>query len=135
MSDILSIDTLAGGAAREKLNIELRKVAANVKDPNTKADAVRTITMTIKFKPDEHREYGSSEISVKSSLAPSKGIPAMFVFDFDHDGEAVLKELQTRDPNQTIINDAGQHADATGAPLGNVVNGDFSGDNRKPSFR
>lgn len=125
MPDVISIDGLAGGAAVEKLNIELRKLAENVLDPNTKPDAVRTITLTIKIKPNDQRQVGNAEIAVKSSLAPSKGIPSMFVFDFDKDGKAAIKELVTRDPNQTIINDSGEHADATGAPLGNVVNGKF----------
>jgi len=124
MPDIMSIDGLAGGAAAEKLNIELRKLAENVLDPNTKADAVRTITMTIKIKPNEQRQVGDSEISVKSSLAPSKGIPSTFVFDFDKEGKAAIKELVTRDPNQTIMNDSGQHVDATGEPIGlKVVSG------------
>lgn len=108
MSFQISIDSLAGGALAEKLNIELRKLAENVQDPNTKADAVRTITCTIKVKPDENRQLGSSEISVKSSLAPSKGIPASFIFDFDRDGKAVVREMVlSRDPNQLAVDNDG----------------------------
>lgn len=121
MPDIISVDGLAGGAVAEKLNIELRKLAENVLDPNTKADAVRTVTVTIKIKPNEQRQVGTSEINVKSSLAPSKGIPSMFVFDFDKEGKAVVKELQTHDPNQLIMNNAGQVADATGEAVNNKV--------------
>lgn len=121
----ISIDSLAGGALAEKLNIELRKLAENVMDPNTKATAVRTVTATITIKPDEQRQVGSSEIVVKSSLVPAKGIPSTFVFDFDSEGKAVIKELQSRDRNQLIMNNDGHVADATGEPLSNVVNGKF----------
>lgn len=125
MSNSISLDSIAGGGLAEKLNIELRKLAENVLDPNTKATASRTVTATITFKPNETRQLGAAEISVKSSLAPSNGIPTSFVFDFDSDGKAVVKELMTRDPNQLIINNAGSIADATGQPLQNVVNGKF----------
>lgn len=120
----ISIDSIAGGALVEKLNIELRRLAENVQDPNTKADAVRTVTIQIRVKPDETRQIGSTEISVKSSLAPSKGIPTSFVFDLDNEGNAVVKELLTRDKNQMIMNDQGEVADATGEPL-KVVAGKF----------
>jgi hypothetical protein len=129
MPNEILLDQLAGGALAEKLNIELLNLAANVLDPNTKATATRTVTATITIKPNEQRQVGAADISVKASLAPSLGIPSMFVFDFDKDGKAAIKELVTRDPNQTIINDAGQHADATGTPLQNVVNGNF-GENK-----
>ncbi|WP_281885620.1 replication terminator protein [Paenibacillus sp. YYML68] len=119
---ILSINDIAGGGLAEKLNIELRKVAENVLDPNTKASASRTVTLSIKITPNETRQMASAEINVKSSLAPSKGIPTSFVFDFDREGKAVMKELLTRDPNQLIVNNDGDVADATG---GKVVNGNF----------
>ncbi|WP_144940165.1 hypothetical protein [Paenibacillus sp. 32O-W] len=61
---------------------------------------------------------------LKSSLAPSKGIPTSFVFDLDNEGNAVVKELLTRDKNQMIMNDQGEVADATGEPL-KVVAGKF----------
>lgn len=115
----ISLDKLAGGAAAEKLNIELAKLAANVMDPNTKAEASRTVTMTITVKPNKQRQVGDVEINVKSSLAPSTGIPTSFMFDFDVDGSAVLAELPSRDsdPNQTQITDSGQMADGLGKPL------------------
>lgn len=110
----LSLDRLAGGALAEKLNIELRKMAENIKDPNTKADAVRTVTVTIKVKPDEKRQVGQTDIGVKSTLAPSRGIPASFIFDFAVDGKAVIKELITNDPNQLVVNNDGDVATADG---------------------
>lgn len=119
----VDINALSGGALAEKVNIELRKIAENVLDPNTKPDAVRTLTVTIKIKPNETRQIGAADIQVKSSLAPSRGIPTSFVFDFDHDGKAVLKELTSgaTDPNQLQIGNDGAVADG----IGKVVNGRF----------
>jgi len=110
----VDINSLSGGALTEKVNIELRKLAENVLDPNTKPDAVRTLTIQIKVKPNENRQVGTSEMTVKSQLAPSKGIPTSFVFDFDAEGKAVMQELITGDRNQLIINNNGDVSDDTG---------------------
>lgn len=123
--DLIDINSIGGGALAEKVNIELRKLAENVLDPNTKAEAVRTLTIQIKIKPNETRQIGTSEIIVKSSLVPSKGIPTMFVFDYDREGKAVTKELQNHDRNQLQVNNDGEVTDGTGAPVSNVVAGKF----------
>ncbi|MBJ6362129.1 hypothetical protein ACFOQM_12585 [Paenibacillus sp. GCM10012307] len=123
----LDINDLAGGALSEKINIELQKLAANVLDANTEAEAKRSVTIKIAVKPDEKREIGKTEVSVTSSLAPSKGIPMSFVFDYDNDGNAVIGELITKDRHQLAFNNQGGVMDGTGAPVpqGNVVNGSF----------
>ncbi|MNO15492.1 hypothetical protein D3C76_51580 [compost metagenome] len=119
----IDINNLAGGAMAERINRELQKVAENVLDPNTKAEAVRTVTISIKIKPNDARQIGSSDIDVKSSLASAKGVPTQFVFDFDKEGKAVMKELNlSKDPNQMALNDTGEVVDGTGAsPNGKVV--------------
>lgn len=118
----IDFNGLSGGAVAERLNRELQKVAENVLDPNTKADAVRTLTLTIKIKPDEAREISVSEISVKSALAPSRGIPAKFVFDYGKDGKAVMAELLSGERNQFMMDNDGDVADDRGRK---VVNGNF----------
>ncbi|QOS77930.1 replication terminator protein [Paenibacillus sp. JNUCC31] len=119
----VDINNLAGGAMAERINRELNKVAENVLDPNTKAEAVRTVTISIKIKPNEARQIGQTDIEVKSSLAPAKGVPTQFVFDFDREGNAVLKELNlSNDRDQMALNDAGDVVDGTGtSPSGKVV--------------
>ncbi|MDP4095448.1 replication terminator protein [Paenibacillus sp. P96] len=119
----VDINNLAGGAMAERINRELKKVAENVMDPNTKADAVRTVTVQIKIKPNDARQIGNTEIEVKSSLAPAKGVPTQFVFDFDKEGKAVMKELNlSNDRNQMAMNDAGDVVDGTGtSPSAKVV--------------
>ncbi|MEK4052680.1 replication terminator protein [Paenibacillus sp. FSL F4-0087] len=119
----VDINNLAGGAMAERINRELNKVAENVLDPNTKAEAVRTVTISIKIKPNEARQIGQTDIEVKSSLAPAKGVPTQFVFDFDREGNAVLKELNlSSDKDQMAMNDEGEVVDGTGtSPKSNVV--------------
>ncbi|CAM3318854.1 MULTISPECIES: replication terminator protein [Paenibacillus] len=123
----VDIAKLAGGALAERVNRELKKVAENILDPNTKADAVRTVTISIKIKPNEARQMAASDIEVKSSLAPAKGVPTAFIFDYDRDGKAVVKELNTgHDRDQLAFNDAGEVVDGVGEPpTSKVVNGKF----------
>jgi hypothetical protein len=115
---MIDMNTLGGGALLEKIEIEMRKLADNVLDPNTKPDATRTLKIEIKIKPNESRQIGLSEINVKASLAPSKGIPTSFIFDYDSDGVGVMKELQNHDRNQLRMNNDAEVTDGTG----NVVN-------------
>lgn len=119
----VNINNLAGGAMAERINRELQKVAENVLDPNTKAEAVRTITVSIKIKPNDARQIGSTDIDVKSSLAPAKGVPTAFVFDYDKEGKAVMKELNmSADKDQLALNNVGEVVDGTGTiPNGKVV--------------
>ncbi|WP_128656184.1 replication terminator protein [Paenibacillus sp. 598K] len=132
MKPKLNLNELSGGALVEKLDIEMRKLAENVLDPNTPAEVARTITVTIKIKPNEQRQVGNADISVKSSLAPSKGIPTSFVFDYDKEGNAVVAELVTGDRNQLIINNDGDVADDTGLK---VVGGTSTGTTNTRGFR
>lgn len=120
----ISIDQLAGGGASERIERELSKIAENVLDPNTKPDATRKLTIEITIKPNEARQLGDAEIVVKSSLAPAKGLPSAFVFDFDRDGKAVMQELKmSREKDQMALADDGSVVDGTGsAPERKVAN-------------
>lgn len=124
----INLNELAGGGLSDRINRELQKVAENVLDPNTKADAVRTLTITLKIKPNENRQVGTAEFVVKSALVPPKGLPSMFVFDYDSEGKAVLAELTTgSDKNQLAVNDQGKVVDGTGSEVQEkkVINGHF----------
>jgi len=123
----ISLDSLAGGGLSERINRELAKVAENILDPNTKADAVRTLTVKIKIKPNKQRQAGDVELVVDSSLVPADGLPSMFVFDYDNEGNAVMKEMQTgTDPNQLQYTPEKGITDGVGEPVNKkVVNGVF----------
>ena len=121
----ISIDQLAGGGASERIQRELNKIAENVLDPNTKADATRTLTIQLTIKPNKQRQVGDAELVVKSSLASAAGLPTSFIFDWDKDGKPVMAEMNTgKDPNQTAISDKGEVVDGIGAPVSDkkVVN-------------
>lgn len=127
MPNHISLDSLAGGGLSERINRELAKVAENILDPNTKADATRTLTIKIKIKPNKKRQAGDAEIIVDSSLVPADGLPSMFVFDYDVDGKAVMKELHTGpDRDQLALSNEGDVTDSAGDPVNKkVVNGVF----------
>jgi len=76
MSDenFVSLETLAGGAAVERVTDELKTVLENILDPNTDAKAIRSITLQVKIKPDIDRQVASATVCVRSTLAPAKGV-------------------------------------------------------------
>lgn len=76
MNDLLpvSLDSLGGGAAVERFNYELARVLNNIVDINTNPTAVRTVTLTLKIKPNEERNFAINDIAVSSKLAPIKPV-------------------------------------------------------------
>lgn len=71
-SDEVSLTTIKGGAAVEKFDYILSQVLENIDDLNTEADAVRSITLTVKLKPSPDRDEVAYVIDVKGRLAPPK---------------------------------------------------------------
>lgn len=129
MGNQVDLNTLAGGALLERIGMELQKMADNIADPNTKAEAVRSVTVEIKVKPDETRTVALSEINVKSKLAASRGIPTKFIVDQDKDGRAVIAELVSGVKDQMMLGNNGEVLDDRGRQVkdqppsdGKVVN-------------
>lgn len=60
--------TIGKGGLPELLSIELRKVAANVADPNTKATAQRKIVIDITLTPYPDRSGTNCEFTCKATL-------------------------------------------------------------------
>lgn len=127
----LDLNTIAGGALAEKLAIEFQRVAQNIADPNTKAEAVRSVTVVIKIKPDETREIAVSEINCSSKIAPAKGIPTKFIIDQDNNGQAVIAELASGTKNQMMIDLDGDLAD----DRGNKVQAETAQNDKVVAFR
>ena len=69
-----SIMDMASGAIKERVDIEMGKVLANIMDENTKPDAKRKLTLTLEFLPDEDRYSVGVKAVVKSQLAPLKSV-------------------------------------------------------------
>lgn len=66
----ISLATLHGGVAMDLFNEELRKVMENIADPNATPDAVRTISIKVRIKPDKERRFATTTASSSSTLAP-----------------------------------------------------------------
>ena len=68
--EMLTLENLGGGAASEMFSESLEKLIENVVNPNTRPDAVRTITLKMKVKPDkQQRTLCVVELSCEEKLA------------------------------------------------------------------
>ena len=94
-AQVVTLETLADGAAAELFQSELGKVLRNIADPNTDATAVRTVTLTVTFKPDEEREVGDVAVKATAKLAGLKGAKTRVYFG-RHQGELVASELNVK---------------------------------------
>jgi hypothetical protein len=88
---VLTLSTLADGAALELFQAELDRVLRNIQDPNTDAKPTRKITLEVSFHPDEAREVGEVKVKVSARLAGSKGAKTR-VFFGRHKGQLVATE-------------------------------------------
>lgn len=69
----IDMEKFANGAFTAQINRELKKVTENIQDPNTDATAKRRITVVIEFKPNESRDFVTTGVQAKSTLAPALG--------------------------------------------------------------
>lgn len=76
----IALHTIAGGALEELFERELDKITADILDLNNEATAVREITIKIKVKPDENRNFGSVAITVDSKTGSAKAVGSVFSF-------------------------------------------------------
>lgn len=110
----LNLGEMAQGAFMEQFNIELKKVLANIADPNTDPKKARKITLTAILKADENRDVVDFEVQSKASLIPAKPIATKIIIDRDKDGSVVAAELKSGVKGQTFLDDDGQVKDDTG---------------------
>lgn len=92
----VTLENLGHGAAAELFQNELGVVIRNIMDPNTKPDAVRTITLKMKIKPSEKRTMCAVDISCESKVAPTRPHETTMYVGLDR-GAAVATEY---DPEQ-----------------------------------
>lgn len=69
MDTVVTLDTLGGGAAMERFEVELKRVLDNIADANTKPDAVREVTLKVRIKPGHDRKTGVIQLSTSAKLA------------------------------------------------------------------
>lgn len=70
----LPLSEISHGAIQEKLDGELKKVFENIHDPNTKAEAKRSITIKLEFSPDEKRQTIKLNSDFTTKLANVEGV-------------------------------------------------------------
>lgn len=95
----VTLATLRGGAAVEMFDSEMQRALDNIQDPNTQL-TTRTITLTVKIKPDQNRSIGAVEINCGSKLAAPKPAVSQFYMGKDR-GKAVAFEYN---PEQLQMN-------------------------------
>ena len=69
----INIEKFSNGELTQQINREMEAVARNIADPNTEAKTARKITVTITLKPNEQRDFITTSITTKSTLAPTLG--------------------------------------------------------------
>jgi hypothetical protein len=93
--EVVTLTTLAGGAAVELFQNELDRVLRNIADPNTDAKGVRKIQLTIAIKPNEDRDMGAVTISATSKMASVKPAPTV-IYMGEHRGQPVAVETNPK---------------------------------------
>lgn len=77
---LVNLTNLARGALPEMFKQELDRVVANILDPNTPAEAKRSIRIDVTVEPNEERTAARYFVEVSSKIAPFKGTAdVMFV--------------------------------------------------------
>ena len=102
----MDMEKFANGAFTSQINRELEKVTENIQDPNTDATAKRRITVVIEFKPNEARNFVTTGVQAKSTLAPAFG--AVTALNMGKDlktGEVEAVEIGNQIPGQMSIDD------------------------------
>jgi len=95
----VTLDTLNMGAASELFEAAWNRLLANIGDENTKATAVRSISITVKVKPSETRDSATTTVSVTDRLAPLN--PHEHFVILGSDGNGV--HAYTTDPKQQSL--------------------------------
>lgn len=110
----INLEQFAGGAFTAQINRELKKVAENIQDPNTDATAKRKITGVMEFKPNEARDFVTTGVQAKATLAPALGAVTAFNVGTDlKTGEVQAAEIGKQLPGQMamVLEDTGDEED------------------------
>ena len=100
-----SILQMAHGAIQERADYEMSRLLDNILDPNTAATAQRTLTITLKLKPDDTRQNIAVSCVAKSTLAATNPVTtSLYVAD-----EETI-EMVPQIPGQTAIDGPDQEA-------------------------
>lgn len=101
-----NLEEFAGGKLSVQLNKALEKVTENIQDPNTDAQKVRKINVSISLRPNDERNFVSTTVETKLSLAPELGATTALSMGRDlRAGEVEAIEIFNQIPGQMSVND------------------------------
>lgn len=101
-----NLEEFAGGKLSVQLNKALKKVTENIQDPNTDAQKVRKINVSISFRPNDERDFVATTVETKLSLAPELGATTALSMGRDlRTGEVEAIEIFNQIPGQMSVND------------------------------
>ena len=102
----INLEEFAGGKLSVQLNKALEKVTENVQDPNTDAQKVRKINVSISFRPNDERNFVATTVETKLSLAPELGATTALSMGRDlRTGEVEAVEIFNQIPGQMNVDD------------------------------
>lgn len=102
----INLEQFAGGKLSVQLNKALEKITENVQDPNTDAQKVRKINVSISFRPNDERNFVATTVETKLSLAPELGATTALSMGRDlRTGEVEAIEIFNQIPGQMSVND------------------------------
>ena len=96
-----SILQMAKGAIEERVDYEVSRVVENIMDMNTDPRAKRKVQLTIEFTPNEERDFISTKVTAKSTLAATKPISTALTITEGRNGRPIVAELSAQIPGQT----------------------------------
>ena len=102
----INLEQFAGGKLSVQLNKALEKITENVQDPNTDAQKVRKINVSISLRPNDERNFVSTTVETKLSLAPELGATTALSMGRDlRTGEVEAVEIFNQIPGQMNVRD------------------------------
>ena len=102
----INLEQFAGGKLSVQLNKALEKITENVQDPNTDAQKVRKINVSISFRPNDERNIVATTVETKLSLAPELGATTALSMGRDlRTGEVEAVEIFNQIPGQMNVDD------------------------------
>lgn len=101
-----NLEEFAGGKLSVQLNKALEKVTENIQDPNTDAQKVRKINVSISLRPNDERNFVATTVETKLSLAPELGATTALSMGRDlRTGEVEAVEIFNQIPGQMNVDD------------------------------
>ncbi len=118
----INMEEFANGAFTIQVNRAIEKVMKNIQDPNTDAKVARKITVTVAFKPNETRDFITTGVVTKTSLAPELGAVTAMTCGTDlKTGEVDAVEIGKELPGQMSLEDMEEENVQVDTETGEVI--------------